>query len=368
MEKVITSQKIVDDALKNGFKFIEGNQFESGIKYLEFALEQGVHKDQFLLYALLIANYNLGNFDKVNNYLEELKQIKIDNTVIKETITQITTELETINNLNEEEVKNLQNTAKNVIEDIKNLKFLQEKLPLTVEELENIVKKTNDEFFSFILKPSIEGALYEKFKEMELDFVKAIMIYEKFKDEYLKEEPNELILYKHYNNSLKKKSHIVFILLGIKDTIFYSLLREKTNFRHLKNEIIFDILAYKEMGFILEEMIVENVSPKYRKIKIKDVQTQIKAVEDELKKTPLYNDVNLFNYAGRLVVKYYKTHIYKFEKVEIQNIVERILEYFYYSDIIIDEELKSFIEEKYELSEKTYKKTVKEVNKLNLIL
>ncbi len=367
MEKVITSKKIVEDALRSGFKYIESNQFEKGIKYLTYASENGVDKDQFLVYALLIANYNTGNIEKVKEYIKEIKSIKIDNNVIKDTIKQIETEISSLEQLDEDEIDDIKDKAKTVIEDIKNLKFIQEKTPLKVEELKEIVKNTNDDTYNFILYPSVEGELYEEFKKKENDFVNILMYFEKFKEEYFKEDRSELKLYKFYNQSLKRKGHSLFILSGIKTGVFYSLFRDKQMY-HLKNEIIYDILAFNTTGYVLDSMVDEVLSAKYKKINILKVKEEILQIEDMLKSSVLYKDVNLFNYTMNIVVKFYKTHIDIFEKLDKENIICRILGYLYYSNIVLDEELNQYIKDNFKLDKRKYKRTMNEINKLNLII
>ncbi len=364
MEKIVVSKKIVDDSLRSGFKYIESNQFDKGIKYLTYAAENGAIRDQFLIYALIISNYNMGNFDIVQEYIKEINNINVDNNVIKETIKQIEIE---ITNLAENDILDIKDKAKKVIEDIKNLKFIQEKMPLNVEELEEIVKNTNDKTYSFILKPVIEGDLYENFKLTENDFVNVLMYFEKFKTEYFKEEKSELKLYKFYNQSLKRKGHSLFILAGIKSGVFYTLLRDKS-MEHLKNEIIYDMLAFNLTGYVLDSMLEEVLLAKHKKINILKVKDEILSIENSLKNTMLYKDVNLFNYTMSLVVKFYKTNITIVDKLDKDEIITRILSYYYYSNIVLNEELKNFIKSNYKLDKRKYKKTMNEINKLNLII
>ncbi len=364
MDKIVTSKKIVDDSLRSGFKYIESNQFDKGIKYLTYAYENGAIKDQFLVYALIIANYNMGNFMEVKEYLKEIKTLNIDNGVIKDTINQIETE---ILNLEANDILNIKDKAKEVIEDIKNLKFLQEKMPLKVEELQEIVKNTDNKIYSFILNPAIDEEYYEIFKKEENDFVSALMYFEKFKVEYFKEDKSELKLYKFYNQSLKRKGHSLFILSGIKSGIFYTLLRDK-EMDSLKKEIIYDLLSFNLSGYVLDDMINEILLPRQKKINILKIREEITSIEKKLKETPLYKEVNLYNYTMNLVIKFYRTHIDSYEKINKDEIITRILAYYYYSNIILNEELKEFVKNNYTLDKRKYKRTMNEINKLNLII
>ncbi len=364
MEKIIVSKKIVDDSLRSGFKYIESNQFDKGIKYLTYAAENGAIRDQFLIYALIISNYNMGNFDLVQEYIKEIKNINIDNNVILETIKQIESE---ILNLEENDILDIKDKAKKVIEDIKNLKFIQEKMPLNVKELEELVENTDDKTYSFILKPVIEGELYENFKSTENDFVNVLMYFENFKNEYYKDNKSELNLYKYYNHSLKRKGHSLFILSGIKSGVFYTILRDKS-MSHLKNEIIYDMLAFNLTGYVLDDMLEEVLLAKYKKIDILKVKDEILSIENSLKNTILYKDVNLFNYTMNLVIKFYKTNISIIDKLDKDEIITRILSYYYYSNIALNEDLKDFIKSNYKLDKRKYKKTMNEINKLNLII
>ncbi len=364
MEKIVISKKIVEDSLRNGFKYIELNQFDQGIKYLTYAAENGAIRDQFLIYALIIANYNMGNFNEVKQYLKEIEEINVDNTVIKDTVNQIQIEISNLENNNMLDIKD---KAKEVIEDIKNLKFLQEKIPLEANELKDIVKNTNDKAYSFILNPAIDSGNYEEFKKNEYTLVDALMFFEKFKLEYFKENKSELKMYKFYNQSLKRNGHSLFVLAGIKSGVFYTLLREK-EMEFLRKEILYDILSLNLKGYVLDSMVNDLLTPNQKKINVLKAREDIDSIKKTLKDTPLYKEVNLYNYTINLVIKFYRTHIDSLEKLEKDEIITRILAYYYYSNIILDEELEEFVKNNYKLDKRKYKRTMAEINKLNLTI
>ena len=85
--------------------------------------------------------------------------------------------------------------------------------------------------------------------------------------------------------------------------------------------------------YITNKELQRHLPVEYSKVNIQNIRRKITNIEANLKETPLYKNIKLFNYAMTLVVKYIKTHLLDIGEIEIQKIIEKILEYLYFSNI-----------------------------------
>ncbi|MFV0289014.1 MAG: hypothetical protein ACK5HR_06165 [Mycoplasmatales bacterium] len=364
MNKILTNTKIVDDALNYGYKYVENNQFKKGIKYLEFA-SQTVKKDQYLLYALIVAYYNIGNITKVKQFLAEIKNLEIDNMVIKEAVEQINEELKIKKILENENI-----IPKSTFDSIDNIKKIKEKLQLTPEELKEIARNSRDIIYKFLNKPNFEDDSYKIFEKQYTHFLNSLIMYEKFKNYYLTEkEYNNLNLYSFYNASLKTVGHSAFMIKLSKDKILKNILNNSKISQYLKNEIIYDLnIFYKKKYLSIEDLEDKLENEDLLNLDIKGYQKKLVTIEKSLVKTPLYKEPKLFNYAISIIVKFLRIRPNIFAYLEVQEIEKKILEYFYFSNITLSTTLEVYIKENYELDEEEYKNTAKLINKITLIL
>lgn len=327
MAKIITSPKILADATNSGFKYLEKNEYRKAQKMLKYVAEQTNPVDQYVLYALGIIHYNLGEIEELADIFMELKKLKNVNGQIYDAVTQMNQEVNKRKTTGIEDVEGMIIHIKDIFE-------------ISDEEYLKIYEQTKNMVYKEIATTEVNQENYKQLAQEIKPYYEACMLFDDFVDLYYGNKDDKQIsekLHFIYNNTVRSTGQSIFILLGLRTKIFQELLKDPEISMNLKNELLCDIESYHQRKYPVPNKIEYLNEPKELKIYLlKNLATeeitypideQVKEIYMQIESSPLKAQRGLVRYVTALAVKYLKIHYLEIAEIDLGRLFLRLCNY-----------------------------------------
>lgn len=337
MGKVITSPKIITDAIASGFIYLEQNRYLTARTYLEYAYINTKNPDQYLLYALAITYYNLNEVKNLKKMVVEIQKIKELNEQIKSTVSEMTTDLE----------KRKVNVKSQVLEDFQ---YIKDILELNDKELLNLTKETKNNFFIELVNFENSTLTQKQLRKVIKPYIQAIEYFDEIMNKYQSEDnKKEIAIYRLYSRSSKTMGHGLLIMLALREELLQNLLTSPNVPMTFKNEIIHDIDKYTIQKYITcTEITYTNKKNQKKTIKVdKDYRLKysLEIFAENIRNTPLEQSPKLVDYLMKLAIRYFKINYVKLDDIDENYFFLQICDFLLKSKTIKEKEIKLYLEE-----------------------
>lgn len=332
---IIISKIMISNSYDAGFRLLEKGMFLKALEHFDFVLRksQQYQNDQYIKYGCAVCWYQLDKYDIFFSELNKLKKIE---------------------NVNYQLIKILEDMAEK-IPDIKERKFrpseikrkkILNQMNLTEEEALEISKATKDTFFKVL---SSEITMVESKKILvigEKIMKKVNSTKEKILE--LKKNKDTIQIYfeinKYFNYDRKK----YIILFLFKQGILDLLLNDDDIHDYLKNELIYEISFLKAKGYLKEDRIKLRINKENIEIPLNDNELflkqlyEINNLKKQFQNTKIEKEINLMNYFGDIVIKYYKTHFISMSEMNFEEVFKKVISYFISTKFKIDDKIHEY--------------------------
>lgn len=370
MAQYLISNKILSDSVTSGIKFLEKAEYKEAQNYLEFAYQSNTmyQNDQFVLYALTVIYYNLGKLKEAKEIIKKINNINNLNEQIEDMIKQIEKDLKRTKEVKtREEVANLKERD---MEYYRRYIKILKTLDMSLHNLKILGTKTEDKFYQFLIHPSFTGEGYELFKRISPRIEKSLNLEKKVFDLYINNKnPNFHEIYDLYNKSISN-GHSIFIILANKQGLLNDLLIDPQIKMEFKNELIFDIKHYTNLGYIAKRVItfIDN-KDNIVKLGINDlpnISIYTNKLEKGIKSTPVSDDKKVRKYVYAIGFKYLVKNYLQLKDLDVSDLLKRIFRFVYQTHSQLSLKIKDYFEKDLKLA-KTDEKDI-EIYKIVLSL